>query len=156
MILTEGCIKSTGSMSALSEAISSVSASISRWTLDPERWRAFFWLSMKKIEDSPARMRSKALVLCVRSDSTQFRLWPDEHHSSTEHIFVRCVTACYVANSVLSVTHQFYYMKWKQILLLVEPKFYRYYLFSVTPSTSVRNVAGCGVWIWFLSILPFS
>ena len=103
-ILTEGCCKSTGSRSALTEAISSVSTSISRWTLDLERWRCFYWLSLKQKEDFSAYLQSDAVVLCVQSDSTEFRLWSNDHHSSTEHIFVRCVTACYAPNLVLFVT----------------------------------------------------
>ena len=42
MALVEGCVKSTGSRSALSEAIATVSETIRRWPLDLERRRAFF------------------------------------------------------------------------------------------------------------------
>ena len=63
-----------------------------RWSVSLQRWRAFFWMLRKQGEMYRLFMEEKALCICTKCPSAEFKLRSPMGVTSTDNIIVRCIT----------------------------------------------------------------
>ena len=98
-ILKGGFARASGSRSSISDVATSYGSTMSRWTLDLQRWRTSHWHLLRQQGKFSHFVRLIAKVVSSKGDSAEFRVWSQRGQISTDDVFTRCVTA-YGANGV--------------------------------------------------------